>query len=106
MPAPIFILKRNYFRYCFFGRRWPLFCFISMPDHIGINIRLPTFSLNDDVYLCIFKNDFMKFGVVVFPGSNCDRDIYDALTYDLSQEAIMLWHKDKDLSMFSTEDCI
>jgi phosphoribosylformylglycinamidine synthase len=48
----------------------------------------------------------MKFGVVVFPGSNCDRDMHDALTYDLNQEVIMLWHKDKDLSMFSTEDCI
>src|SRR5215467_2579703 len=48
----------------------------------------------------------MKFGVVVFPGSNCDRDIHDALTEELNQEVIMLWHKDKDLSMFSTEDCI
>ena len=48
----------------------------------------------------------MKFGVIVFPGSNCDRDMYDALTYDLAQETIMLWHKDKDLSMFNTEDCI
>jgi phosphoribosylformylglycinamidine synthase len=48
----------------------------------------------------------MKFGVVVFPGSNCDRDIYDALTYDLGQEVIMLWHKDRDLSMFSKDDCI
>jgi len=48
----------------------------------------------------------MKFGVVVFPGSNCDRDMYDALTYDLGQEVIMLWHKDKDLGMFNTEDCI
>ena len=48
----------------------------------------------------------MKFGVVVFPGSNCDRDMYDALKYDLDQEVIMLWHKDKDLSKFSTEDCI
>lgn len=48
----------------------------------------------------------MKFGVVVFPGSNCDRDMYDALTHDLGQEVIMLWHKDKDLSMFSKEDCI
>jgi len=48
----------------------------------------------------------MKFGVVVFPGSNCDRDIHDALTYDLNQHVIMLWHKDQDLSMFSTEDCI
>jgi phosphoribosylformylglycinamidine synthase subunit PurQ / glutaminase len=48
----------------------------------------------------------MKFGVVVFPGSNCDRDMQDALQYDLNQEVIMLWHKDKDLSMFDTEDCI
>ena len=48
----------------------------------------------------------MKFGVVVFPGSNCDRDIYDALTNDLGQEVIMLWHKDKDLGRFSSEDCI
>ena len=48
----------------------------------------------------------MKFGVVVFPGSNCDRDMQDALQNDLNQEVIMLWHKDKDLSMFNTEDCI
>src|SRR6201996_1464753 len=48
----------------------------------------------------------MKFGVVVFPGSNCDRDMQDALQYDLGQEVIMLWHKDRDLSMFTTEDCI
>ena len=48
----------------------------------------------------------MKFGVVVFPGSNCDRDVQDALAYDLGQEVIMLWHKDRDLGMFHTEDCI
>jgi phosphoribosylformylglycinamidine synthase I len=48
----------------------------------------------------------MKFGVVVFPGSNCDRDMQDALQYDLNQEVIMLWHKEKDLSIFDTEDCI
>ena len=48
----------------------------------------------------------MKFGVVVFPGSNCDRDMQDALTYDLGQKVIMLWHKDRDLSQFSTDDCI
>jgi phosphoribosylformylglycinamidine synthase subunit PurQ / glutaminase len=48
----------------------------------------------------------MKFGVVVFPGSNCDRDMHDALKYDLNQKVIMLWHKDRDLSMFSKEDCI
>jgi phosphoribosylformylglycinamidine synthase subunit PurQ / glutaminase len=48
----------------------------------------------------------MKFGVVVFPGSNCDRDIHDALKYDLKQEVVMLWHKDKDLSAFTNDDCI
>ncbi|MGN6295406.1 MAG: phosphoribosylformylglycinamidine synthase subunit PurQ [Ginsengibacter sp.] len=48
----------------------------------------------------------MKFGVVVFPGSNCDRDMINALQNDLGQEVITLWHKDKDLSMFDTGDCI
>lgn len=48
----------------------------------------------------------MKFGVVVFPGSNCDRDIHDALVYDLKQECVMLWHKDSDLSGFTAGDCI
>ena len=48
----------------------------------------------------------MKFGVVVFPGSNCDRDMYDALKYDLKQEVVMLWHKDRELNDFTTDDCI
>ncbi|MFT4023163.1 MAG: phosphoribosylformylglycinamidine synthase subunit PurQ [Flavihumibacter sp.] len=48
----------------------------------------------------------MKFGVVVFPGSNCDRDMHDALAHDMGQEVVMLWHKDRDLSAFSKEDCI
>lgn len=48
----------------------------------------------------------MKFGVIVFPGSNCDRDMMHALRDDLKQEVVMLWHKDRDLSMFTTDDCI
>ena len=48
----------------------------------------------------------MKFGIVVFPGSNCDRDMQEALSEHLNQEVIMLWHKDKDLSAFNKEDCI
>jgi phosphoribosylformylglycinamidine synthase I len=48
----------------------------------------------------------MKFGVVVFPGSNCDRDMMDSLKTDLQQEVVALWHKDKDLGMFTTDDCI
>ncbi len=56
-------------------------------------------------YLCANLPN-MKFGIVVFPGSNCDRDMRDALQQDLNKEVIMLWHKDKDLSMFTKEDCI
>ena len=48
----------------------------------------------------------MKFGIVVFPGSNCDRDMQDSLQNDLKKEVVMLWHKDKDLGMFTTNDCI
>src|SRR5690242_2963657 len=48
----------------------------------------------------------MKFGVVIFPGSNCDRDMIDALQNNLDQEVISLWHKHQDLSMFNTSDCI
>jgi len=48
----------------------------------------------------------MKFGIVVFPGSNCDRDMQDALQHDLNMEVRMLWHKDRDLSDFTTDDCI
>jgi len=48
----------------------------------------------------------MKFGIVVFPGSNCDRDMQHALQNDLNKEVVMLWHKDKDLGAFSTDDCI
>jgi phosphoribosylformylglycinamidine synthase I len=48
----------------------------------------------------------MKFGIIVFPGSNCDRDMMHALRDDLQHETVMLWHKDKDLSMFNREDCI
>ena len=48
----------------------------------------------------------MKFGIVVFPGSNCDKDMQNTLQNDLNKEVIMLWHKDKDISMFSTNDCI
>ena len=48
----------------------------------------------------------MKFGVVVFPGSNCDRDAIGALRVDMGQEVTVLWHKDRDLSSFDTRDCI
>ena len=39
----------------------------------------------------------MKFGIVTFPGSNCDYDAYRAVVDTLGAEARFLWHKDHDL---------
>ncbi|MGK6351781.1 phosphoribosylformylglycinamidine synthase subunit PurQ [Parapedobacter sp. DT-150] len=39
----------------------------------------------------------MKFGVVIFPGSNCDEDIIYVLEHIMGQEVVRLWHKDHDL---------
>jgi phosphoribosylformylglycinamidine synthase len=39
----------------------------------------------------------MKFGVVVFPGSNCDHDAWYAASHNLGQQADFLWHDSEDL---------
>ena len=39
----------------------------------------------------------MKFGIVTFPGSNCDYDAYRAVVEMLGEQAVYLWHKDHDL---------
>jgi phosphoribosylformylglycinamidine synthase subunit PurQ / glutaminase len=39
----------------------------------------------------------MRFGIVVFPGSNCDEDAFHAARDVFGQEAEYLWHKDNDL---------
>ena len=38
-----------------------------------------------------------RIGVVVFPGSNCDQDMIDALSVYENVEVNKLWHKDRDL---------
>jgi len=45
----------------------------------------------------------MKFGVVVFPGSNCERDMADAVQLYLKEDLVFLWHDDPDLHAV---DCI
>ncbi|MDX2179254.1 MAG: phosphoribosylformylglycinamidine synthase subunit PurQ [Bryobacteraceae bacterium] len=40
----------------------------------------------------------MKFGVVVFPGSNCDHDAWYAVTRNAGQQAEFLWHDSTDLA--------
>jgi phosphoribosylformylglycinamidine synthase len=39
----------------------------------------------------------MRFGIVTFPGSNCDYDAYQAVVEALGEDAVYLWHKDHDL---------
>jgi len=39
----------------------------------------------------------MKFGIVTFPGSNCDVDALHAVTDQLGQTAVSLWHRDHDI---------
>ncbi len=40
----------------------------------------------------------MKCGVVVFPGSNCDHDVYHVLKHVLGQEVSFLWHDDPSIA--------
>lgn len=42
----------------------------------------------------------MKFGVVVFPGSNCDHDAYHVISKHVGQPVDFVWHKETDLSGF------
>ena len=39
----------------------------------------------------------MKFGVLVFPGSNCDHDTYNAIAEVVRQPVTLLWHESSDL---------
>lgn len=45
----------------------------------------------------------MKFGIVVFPGSTCDSDVFYSLTNILDHQAKYLWHQDK---LPSDIDCV
>ncbi len=45
----------------------------------------------------------MKFGVVIFPGSNCDADCHDAVATVTGQEVRYVWHEETDISDI---DCI
>lgn len=48
----------------------------------------------------------MKFGVIVFPGSNCDDDMVHVLGDVMRQEVTKIWHKDTDLHGFGDGDCV
>ncbi len=40
----------------------------------------------------------MKFGVIVFPGSNCDHDAYHVISKHVGQPVDFIWHRDTDLT--------
>ena len=42
----------------------------------------------------------MKCGIVVFPGSNCDHDIYHILKHIFKLDTEWVWHKEKELGQF------
>lgn len=42
----------------------------------------------------------MKFAVIVFPGSNCDVDMYHAVIDELGEEAEYVWHDETNLDRF------
>ncbi|MFN0141672.1 MAG: phosphoribosylformylglycinamidine synthase subunit PurQ [Pyrinomonadaceae bacterium] len=42
----------------------------------------------------------MKFGVVVFPGSNCDHDAYHVVSKHVGQPVDFIWHKETDLKSY------
>ena len=42
----------------------------------------------------------MKFAVIVFPGSNCDVDMYHAIKDELGEEVEYVWHTESDLSSY------
>jgi phosphoribosylformylglycinamidine synthase len=42
----------------------------------------------------------MKFGVIVFPGSNCDHDAYHVISKHVGQPVDFIWHRDTNLSAY------
>jgi len=49
------------------------------------------------------KNTKKKFGIVIFPGSNCDHDCFHVIEKVMGQTTIPLWHKDSSLQ---NVDCV
>jgi len=42
----------------------------------------------------------VKFGIIVFPGSNCDHDAYHVISKQVGQPVDFIWHRDTDLNSF------
>jgi phosphoribosylformylglycinamidine synthase I len=62
---------------------------------VRLQIRLST-TISQSLPCCLY-NELMKFGVIIFPGSNCDHDSYHAVVTATGQQAAFLWHESHDL---------
>lgn len=51
-------------------------------------------------YCYCLPHTVMKFGVIIFPGSNCDHDAYHAVSKYVGQPVDFIWHRDTDLSSY------
>ena len=61
--------------------------------YIGGRYLLPPSSTHDWL-----RFPMARFGIVTFPGSNCDHDAYHATKHVLGADASFLWHQDRDLA--------
>ncbi len=48
----------------------------------------------------------MRFGVITFPGSNCDQDLVHVMRNVMHCEVVELWHKQNHLGGLTTDDCV
>jgi len=60
-------------------------------------LRQQSDSLHKEPHICSEIIEKMKVGVIVFPGSNCDQDLVDALKISGFKSVVKLWHKQSDL---------
>lgn len=70
---------------------------------MSIRTGRPGIAEREDVHPDHFERKGMKFGVVRFPGSNCDQDAFHVLRNVLGHKTVWLWHKDHALK---DVDCV
>ncbi len=76
--------------------------FVSLPSQPGVGSgafkrRLTLQLLHLSIQAGSTGMETVKFGIVVFPGSNCDHDAYHATKHVLGEEARFIWHKDESV---------
>jgi phosphoribosylformylglycinamidine synthase subunit PurQ / glutaminase len=65
--------------------------------HVGSGCYRPIWRRQGVVIFSIYRGARMKFGVIIFPGSNCDHDAYWTIQQVANQPVTFLWHDSHDL---------